>query len=114
MTCHLPDPSAYHPSPSPASHRSHFPFTASAACSAPCTLPHFYTSSLPGPHSNVPLPGAFLMTPPKTPLAQHSRSPFLHYRHPACSPYYMGTAGRDCCPQTRIQELREHRFWLLF
>lgn len=48
MTCHLPDPSAYHPSPSPASHRSHFPFTASAACSAPCTLPHFYTSSFKG------------------------------------------------------------------
>lgn len=75
MTCHLPDPSAYHPSPSPASHRSHFPFTASAACSAPCTLPHFYTSSLPGPHSNVPLPGAFPMTPPRLPLPSTPEAP---------------------------------------
>lgn len=78
MTCH-PRPQRLPPSPTPSGHRSHFPFTSFLLCPLPPAplLSHLLTSRSSFKRS---LRGAFPMTPPKTPLAQHPQSPFLHYR----------------------------------
>ena len=105
MTCH--------PSPTPSGHRSHFPFTASAACSAPCPLPPAPLLRVRTSRSSFKRspPGAFPMTAPKTPLAQHPQSPFLHYHRPHALGITWGLQAGTAVP-TRVQELREHRFWL--